>query len=91
MRTALITSILVILCLKAWTQTKNASFRLNISQTMSEIRIDGIGDEMAWQEAEVARDFFMVTPMDTSKATDHTEIRMCYDKKYLYLLAMFNI
>ena len=89
MRTALITSILVILCLKAWTQTKNASFRLNISQTMSEIRIDGIGDEMAWKEAEVARDFFMVTPMDTSRATDHTEIRMCYDKKYLYLLAIF--
>ena len=89
MRTALITSVLVILCLKAWTQTKNASFRLNITQTMSEIRIDGIGDEMAWKQAEVARDFFMVTPMDTSRATDHTEIRMCYDKKYLYLLAIF--
>ncbi len=89
MRTILITSILVILCFKAWAQTKNAAYRLQISRTVSEIKIDGIGDELAWKQAEVARDFFMVTPMDTSKASDHTEIRMCYDKKYLYLLAVF--
>ena len=56
---------------------------------MTEIRIDGIGDEPAWKDAEVADDFFMVTPMDTSKATDLTEIRLAYDKKNFYLLAIF--
>ena len=89
MRTALITSFLVFLCLKAWTQTKNASYRLNIKQTVSDIRIDGVGDEESWQLAEVADDFFMVTPMDTSKAIDRSEIRMAYDQKRLYLLAIF--
>ena len=33
-------------------------------------------------------DFFMITPMDTSKATVSTSVRMCYDNNNLYLLAI---
>ena len=89
MKTKWITTILVLLYLNTWAQTKNASYRLQIKQTLSEIKIDGIGDDAAWKEADVADDFFMVTPMDTSKATDRSEIRMLYDSKRLYLLATF--
>ncbi len=48
-------------------------------------------DEPAWQDTEVARDFNMVTPMDTSKAKVITEVRMTYDAENVYLIAVcFN-
>ncbi|NNE76393.1 MAG: hydrolase, partial [Pricia sp.] len=70
-------------------QKKNASFRLNIRRITAPITIDGIGDEQAWQKTDVAKDFFMVLPMDTDKANETSEIRMAYDDKNLYLLATF--
>ncbi len=48
---------------------------------------------MGWQtkkygkEAEVAKNFYMVLPMDTSFAKVKTEVEMTYDKTNLYLLA----
>ena len=44
-------------------------------------------DEPAWEQADVASDFFMVLPMDTSKAKVRTEVRMTYDEHNLYLIA----
>ena len=44
-------------------------------------------DEQAWTDAEVAKDFFMVLPMDTSSAKVKTEVRMTYDAENLYLMA----
>ena len=85
----MLTCFVVVICLKGFAQTKNISYRLQIKKAISEIRIDGEGDEVEWERADVAKDFFMVTPMDTSFATDLTEIRMTYDSKNLYLLAIF--
>lgn len=45
-------------------------------------------DEPAWKEADVAGDFFMVLPMDTSHARVKTEVRMSYDDNNLYLMAV---
>lgn len=45
-------------------------------------------DEAAWQDAEVASDFFMVLPMDTSHAKVRTDVRMTYDNENLYLIAV---
>ena len=86
----MLSSFVAMICLKGLAQTKNISYRLNIKKAISEIRIDGVGDEVDWERADVAKDFFMVTPMDTSFATDPTEIRMTYDSKNLYLLAIFH-
>ena len=44
-------------------------------------------EEQPWTDAEVAKDFFMVLPMDTSFANVKTEVRMTYDAENLYLLA----
>ena len=44
-------------------------------------------DEQSWNDAEVASNFFMVLPMDTSHAKVTTEVRMSYDSENLYLLA----
>ena len=51
------------------------------------MNIDGIMDEESWHNAEVAKDFNMVLPMDTSRAKVKTEVRMTYDEKNIYILA----
>lgn len=70
-------------------QKKNADYRLHIQKTTGPIAIDGVGDEAAWQATDVAKDFFMVLPMDDGPATNTSEIRMAYDDKNMYLLATF--
>ena len=70
-------------------EKKNASFKLHIAKTRKSIEIDGVGDDLAWKDTEVAKDFHMVLPMDTDPANEKTEIRMTYDDKYIYLLATF--
>ncbi|MBM1107107.1 carbohydrate binding family 9 domain-containing protein [Aurantibacter crassamenti] len=81
-------SILLFGCL-SHAQKKNESFQLNIKKTNQTILIDGNGDDIAWQNADVAKDFYMVLPMDDGPANEKTEIRMTYDDKNLYLLATF--
>ena len=70
-------------------QKKNDSFRLNIRKTTLPIVIDGVADDIAWKDTDVAKDFFMVLPMDKGKATELSEIRMTYDDKNIYLVATF--
>lgn len=69
-------------------QKKNASFQYHIHKSSSPIVVDGVPDEQAWKDAEVATNFFMVLPMDTSAAEVHTDVSMTYDKNNLYLLAI---
>jgi hypothetical protein len=69
-------------------QKKNADFVYHIHRASGPVIIDGRADEAAWAEAELAADFFMVLPMDTSKAQVHTEVRMLYDDTHFYLVAI---
>jgi hypothetical protein len=69
-------------------QKKNQGFQYHIRQATSPIKIDGVMDEQAWKDAEVAKNFHMVLPMDTSLAKAYTEIRMAYDQKNIYILAV---
>ncbi|MEY3405839.1 MAG: hypothetical protein RL161_1269, partial [Bacteroidota bacterium] len=68
-------------------QKKNDVFRLPIRKSTESITIDGQRTEAAWEKTEVARDFYMVLPMDTSAAELRTEVRMTYDDKNLYIFA----
>ena len=70
-------------------QKKNAAYRLHIQKTDEPIKIDGILSEKVWKEAEAAKDFFMVLPIDTGKATQQSEVRMTYDDRNIYLAATF--
>ena len=45
-------------------------------------------DEKAWELAEVATNFFMITPMDTSYAQVQTDVRMTYDEQNLYIIVV---
>ncbi len=83
--------ILFVLCcisfLSSKAQKKNEQFQIHIGKASSAIKVDGIMDEKAWKNAEVAKDFYMVLPMDTSQALVQTEVRMAYDENNLYLIA----
>ncbi|MGM0946503.1 MAG: DUF5916 domain-containing protein [Bacteroidota bacterium] len=71
-----------------YAQKINDSYRLNMKKASSPIVIDGVMDEQAWEEAEVATDFFMITPMDTSFAQVRTDVRLSYDDQNLYLIVV---
>ena len=73
--------------LSAVGQKKNDGYRLNIRKAADVIAIDGQVLEASWKTADVAGDFFMVLPMDTSKAELRTDVRMTYDNDHLYILA----
>ena len=59
-----------------------------MKRTAVPIKIDGIADDQGWLEAETAKDFFMVLPMDSSHSNVKTEVKLCYDDKNLYLIAI---
>src|SRR5689334_14699751 len=60
----------------AFAQKKNAAFRLHMHKASSPITVDGVLDEQAWTDAEVATNFFMMLPMDTSRSRARTDVRM---------------
>src|SRR5882762_3623536 len=77
----------IVLCLPLSAQKKNAKYQYHIHKASAGVKIDGIDDDVAWKESEVASDFYMVLPMDTSFAEVRTDVRMSYDDHNLYILA----
>lgn len=67
-------------------QKPNQKYQYHIRNAESEINVDGIANENAWQVTDVATNFFMIQPMDTSFAKARTEVRMAYDKQNIYIL-----
>ena len=88
MKTILLLACLIPLQTFLLAQKKNEGFVLQMKKATSAIMVDGKPDDKAWMETEEAGNFFMITPMDTSKAQVSTSVRMCYDDKHLYLLAI---
>src|SRR4051812_14660918 len=77
----------ILLGIASFAQKKNSSFELRMHKASSQINIDGVMNEQAWLDADSADGFFMVLPMDTSKARVQTSVRMTYDDQYLYIIA----
>ncbi len=69
-------------------QKKNSRFRIHIHKTNEPILIDGKMEEPAWKNAATVNSFFSVLPMDTGKAVVPTEVRMCFDEKNMYIIAI---
>ncbi|AFK01797.1 putative membrane associated hydrolase [Emticicia oligotrophica DSM 17448] len=51
------------------------------------IKLDGVFDEPAWQNAEKMPSFWQFFPKDSIKAKYQTEIMLCYDSKNVYIAA----
>ena len=65
---------------------------LFIKKTSEPMNIDGLMDEKAWQEAEVADNFTQYFPFDSSLAIMKTEVRVTYDDENIYVFAkMLNL
>jgi hypothetical protein len=80
---------LLTLCMFGYTATaqkKNAGYQYHIRRAAGPITIDGMMDD-AWLKADSASNFFMVLPMDTSRAKVQTEVRMTYDNNNIYIIA----
>ncbi|HMQ00333.1 MAG TPA: DUF5916 domain-containing protein, partial [Cyclobacteriaceae bacterium] len=58
-------------------------------RTITGIIIDGIPDETDWAKADVYTSFIQYEPFQGKKSSQHTEVRVLYDDKYLYIAA-FN-
>ncbi len=71
-----------------YSQKINSEYIINIREIEDPISIDGELNEITWKNAEVARDFFMVLPMDTSRSVARTEVMMAYDQQSIYLVAI---
>ncbi|MCB0847392.1 MAG: carbohydrate binding family 9 domain-containing protein, partial [Bacteroidetes bacterium] len=57
---------------------------LHIRKAKENIQLDGVLDEPAWQEAEVAKNWFLNYPVDTMFAPFQTEARVTFDDEFFY-------
>ena len=71
-----------------YSQKINADYTLEIKEVDDPIIIDGELNEATWSNVEVASDFYMVLPMDTSHAQVRTDVMMAYDENAFYLVAV---
>jgi len=63
-----------------------------IRKSTAPIVLDGKLDDVDWQTTDVASQFRQYFPYDSSLANAQTEIRLCYDKEFLYVGAkMYNL
>ena len=75
----------VIWLLSAFLSQLASAQTLTVSPTDSLIRVDGLLNESIWHRATVATNFTQNFPNDTLKALNRTEVRMTYDRNYLYI------
>jgi hypothetical protein len=80
--------ILLLLVPTVWVsaQERNSPGKpLSIQRASDEIILDGQLQERSWQNADVARDFFLNYPVDTTHAEFQTEARVTFDDHNLYV------
>lgn len=69
-------------------QKSNIGYQLQIKKRTIPVNIDGMENDKGWEDAEPAKNFHMVLPMDTGAAKVPTVVKMAYDEQNLYLLAI---
>jgi len=58
---------------------------LEISRARSEIRVDGVLDELTWENARPAKGFWQRYPYDSARSEQSTQVKVSYDDNFLYL------
>ncbi len=66
-------------------QISFAQENLVVKNTTEKIKLDGVLDEQAWQNADKLPTFWQFFPKDSVKAKYQTEIRLTYDEKFIYI------
>ena len=65
-------------------QNKPIETVLEIDKTSDKISVDGVLDETSWKKTDVAKDFYMVYPVDNGFPTSKTEVKVVFDDNFLY-------
>ena len=58
---------------------------LAIKRASGPITIDGILDEPAWSNIQLATNFHLIFPVDTTQAPFQTEARITFNEQYIYV------
>lgn len=59
--------------------------RLKIKKSPGEIVLDGVLDEKAWEQADVANNWYQNFPVDSLPAPFQTEARVTFDDEFIYV------
>lgn len=59
-------------------------YKLHIRKSTSDIKIDGIFDEAAWENAETSTDFIRKFPNDLAIPIRRTIVKTTYDESFIY-------
>ena len=65
-------------------QLKDMNLYVTATQTSQPIKLDGILNEPAWQNARPITDFIQIQPDEGAPPSLLTEVRLLYDQKNLY-------
>jgi hypothetical protein len=66
-------------------EATNKNTPLHITRFKQPPVVDGLLDDVVWQNATLFNDFLQTQPGDNIKASQPTEVRIGYDAKFLYL------
>lgn len=68
----------------------NAQKSLNAKRISSAITVDGLLDEAAWSEAEIATDFVTISPVPGKSPAQNTVVKVLYDDEAIYISAFME-
>ncbi|MDX1479975.1 MAG: carbohydrate binding family 9 domain-containing protein, partial [Saprospiraceae bacterium] len=81
----LLTSVCCLLCSTLLLASNQDKRVLTAGRTEQPIKIDGVLDEMAWRNAQVATDFTQLEPNPGAPPTHPTEVRIVYNDQAIYI------
>ena len=64
---------------------KKITYQIEAKKVSNSINLDGILDEEDWLQAVVVSDFYLNFPFDSSFASLQTEVRVLFDKNFIYV------
>lgn len=70
------------------TSTAYPAKQLHIRKTDQAVKVDGLLDDPAWKDAEVAQGFYLQFPVDTGYSDQQTTVRVSFDDRYFYVSAV---
>jgi hypothetical protein len=63
-------------------------YNLHVKKTKTPIKLDGLLDEDSWKTADIAKNFFLNRPYDSSFAKLQTEVKILFDDNFIYVGAI---
>jgi Domain of unknown function (DUF5916)/Carbohydrate family 9 binding domain-like len=84
MKRQLLILIFTLLIRQAFAQNPPIETSVSVDKVKDEIKVDGILDEATWQQADVAKDFYLSYPVDNDFPISQTEVRVAFDDDFLY-------